>query len=104
MRAQASPQDEQIRTGDGGLTDFASSMRFVELAKVALEQQKLEFENLCHADLTKEHAEEEEQHAADLEVNAKNYMDRLKAILNFAVTSIRSATQNASKVQYTTDF
>lgn len=83
-------------SGDGGLAEFGASMRDAEMAKVALEQQKLAFERKRHDDLIKERAADREQHAADREANAKNDMDRLKAMLDFAVTSIRSATEKTS--------
>lgn len=46
--------------------------------------------------MMKDRAAEMEQLSVDLEANAKNDMDHLRAMLDFSVNSIRAGTQKTS--------
>lgn len=81
-----------VRT-DAGISEFSDAMRETDLARVQVEERNLLFEKRRHQDLVKERAAELEQHTADRGSNTKNYMDRLMAMLDYAVNYICSATQ-----------
>lgn len=83
---------------DGGLAEFGNALREKELAKITLEQRKLEFEERPHKDMLKERAIDREERENERAENSKNEMERLKAVLGFAITLIQYSGQNPSKL------
>lgn len=80
----------QLFEKDGGLAEFGHTTRDVDLETVFLKQKKLDFEERRHLDVLKEHATERKAKEVNRQENLKNDIDRVKAMLNFAVTSICS--------------
>lgn len=78
---------------EDGLAAFGSSVREAELAKVDLEKQRLEFEERLHNDFMREREAVRKAQAQENERKDRADMERLKAMLDFAVSSIKNATQ-----------
>lgn len=71
-----------------GLESFGESMREVELAKVDLQAKRLAFEERCHEDMIRDRAEQRRLDVEEREKREAADMNRLKAMLDFAVKSI----------------
>lgn len=82
---------------EDGMAFFGTSMRDTELAKVELENKRLELDRTRHGDMLRECAAERKQHAEDRDAKERADMKRLKAMLDFAVSSIKTATQGKNQ-------
>lgn len=72
-----------------GLARFGESMRDVEVAKLDLQAKRLAFEERCHEDNIRERAQQRRDEAEQREKREAADMQRLQAMLDFAVKSIK---------------
>lgn len=74
-------------------------MHKTDLARLQLEEPKLLNDHHRHVYLLKVHAAERKQHIVDCTVNAKNYMDRLEAMVDVTVNYFVTTTQKYAIVE-----